>query len=52
VLREKAVVGDSEDVHYTSFCIDEITSKASSEFKITGVRSLTKQFKNNYFSFC
>ena len=44
VLMEKAVVGDSEDVHYTSFCIDGITSKASSEFKITGVRSLTKKF--------
>lgn len=37
VLMEKAVVGDSEDVHYTSFCVDGLTSKASSEFKITGM---------------
>ena len=40
VLMEKAVVGDSEDVPYTSFCIEGLTSKASSEFKITGVEGM------------
>ena len=37
VLMEKACVGDSEDLHYANFCIQGMTSKASSEFKITGM---------------
>ena len=36
VVLEQALVGDGEDVPYTSFCIEALTSKASSEFKITG----------------
>ena len=37
VMMKDACVGDSEDLHYTSFCIEGLTSKASSEFKITGM---------------
>lgn len=37
VLLKEACVGDSEDVQYTSFAIEGLTSKASSEFKITGM---------------
>jgi hypothetical protein len=37
VLVQEACVGDSEDLHYTDFCIKGLTSKASSEFKITGM---------------
>ena len=37
VLMEAACVGDAEDLPYASFCIQGMTSKASSEFKITGM---------------
>jgi hypothetical protein len=37
VLMEVACVGDAEDVPYANFCIQGMTSKASSEFKITGM---------------
>jgi len=37
LLLREACVGDAEDVPYTGFAIEGLTSKASSEFKITGM---------------
>jgi len=41
VLVKKACVGDNEDIDYASFLVSGLTSKASSEFKFSGLTGST-----------
>lgn len=41
ILIREAVVGDSEDLEYTQFLVCGLTSKASSEFKFSGLTGST-----------
>lgn len=41
VLIKKACVGDKEDIDYASFLVNGLTSKASSEFKFSGLTGST-----------
>lgn len=41
VLIKDACVGDAEDMEYTQFCVGGVTSKASSEFKFSGLTGST-----------
>lgn len=41
ILVRNAVVGDSEDMEYAQFCVGGLTSKASSEFKFSGLTGST-----------
>jgi hypothetical protein len=41
ILVQSACVGDAEDLEYTRFLVDGMTSKASSEFKFTGLTGST-----------
>lgn len=41
VMVRSAIVGDAEDLPYAQFLVDGLTSKASSEFKFTGLTGST-----------
>ena len=41
VLVKRACVGDTEDIPYATYVVDGMTSKASSEFQITGLTGST-----------
>ncbi|KAL3939623.1 MAG: hypothetical protein SGBAC_005693 [Bacillariaceae sp.] len=41
VLVQSAIVGDAEDLPYAQFLVEGLTSKASSEFKFTGLTGST-----------
>jgi hypothetical protein len=41
ILVRSACVGDAEDLEYTRFLVDGLTSKASSEFKFSGLTGST-----------
>lgn len=41
IMVRKACVGDSEDLEYAQFCVGGVTSKASSEFKFSGLTGST-----------
>lgn len=41
ILIRSACVGDSEDMEYAQFCVGGLTSKASSEFKFSGLTGST-----------
>jgi hypothetical protein len=41
VMIRRACVGDSEDLEYAQFLVGGLTSKASSEFKFTGLTGST-----------
>ncbi|CAJ1939217.1 unnamed protein product [Cylindrotheca closterium] len=41
ILVRSAIVGDAEDLPYAQFVVDGFTSKASSEFKFTGLTGST-----------
>ena len=41
IFVKKAIVGDKEDIEYSSFLVGGLTSKASSEFKFSGLTGST-----------
>jgi hypothetical protein len=41
ILVRNACVGDAEDLEYAQFCVGGVTSKASSEFKFSGLTGST-----------
>jgi hypothetical protein len=41
ILVRNACVGDAEDIEYAQFCVGGVTSKASSEFKFSGLTGST-----------
>lgn len=41
VLVKDACVGDQEDIEYSAFCVSGLTSKASQEFKFSGLTGST-----------
>jgi hypothetical protein len=41
ILVRNACIGDSEDTEYAQFCVGGFTSKASSEFKFSGLTGST-----------